>query len=174
MWSRARACAPWATGWSRPRAPASRPTPTSPPTASFQGHLPRAADRRRGGNSTARWGIQRHDRERRNAAYLRNLQFFDAPHAVFIFLFGEFEEREAVDLGIYAQTMMLAMTARGIASCAQGALSLYPGIVRDHLGLGCDHRLIFGISFGYEDAAAAANRARVGRATVDAAIRFHR
>jgi len=32
-----------------------------------------------------------------------------------------------------------------------GALGLYPDIVRKHLGLGADQRLLFGISFGYED-----------------------
>lgn len=118
-------------------------------------------------------GIERNDREGRNAAYLRNLESFGAPHTVFVFMSGAFEEREAVDLGIYAQTLMLAMTARGISSCAQGALSLYPTIIRDHLGLPEDHRLIFGISFGYEDEAIAANHARVGRDVLDAAITFH-
>ena len=43
--------------------------------------------------------------------------------------------REATDIGMYAQTLMLALTARGIASCAQGALSLFPDIVREHLGV---------------------------------------
>jgi len=119
-------------------------------------------------------GIERHDRPRRDWAYRRNLEFFGAPHAVFVFMHGEFEEREAVDLGIYAQTLMLAMTARGVASCAQGALSLYPTIIREHLGLPATNRLIFGISFGYEDESISANRARVARAPLAEAIVFHR
>ncbi len=119
-------------------------------------------------------GIERNDRPRRDWAYRRNLEFFGAPHAVFVFMHGEFEEREAVDLGIYAQTLMLVMTSRGISSCAQGALSLYPTIVRDHLGLDPSNRLIFGISFGYEDEEVPANKARVGRETIDNAIVFHR
>jgi hypothetical protein len=119
-------------------------------------------------------GIERHDRPRRDWAYRRNLAFFGAPHAVLVFMHGAFEEREAVDLGIYAQTLMLAMTARGIASCAQGALSLYPTIIREHLGLPPTNRLIFGISFGYEDEGVAANRARVGRAELDQSVVFHR
>ena len=119
-------------------------------------------------------GIDRHDRARRDWAYRRNLEFFGAPHAVFIFTPAEFGEREAVDLGIYAQTLMLAMTARGIGSCAQGALGLYPDLIRDHLGIGPDHKLIFGISFGYEDPSVDANRARVGRADLPASVTFHR
>lgn len=119
-------------------------------------------------------GIERHDRPRRDWAYRRNLEFFGAPHAVLVFMDGAFEEREAVDLGIYAQTLMLAMTARGIASCAQGALSLYPTIIREHLGLPQTNRLIFGISFGYEDESVPANKARVGRAALQDAVVFHR
>jgi nitroreductase len=119
-------------------------------------------------------GIDRHDRPRRDWAFLRNLEFFGAPHAVFIFTPAEFGEREAVDLGIYAQTVMLALTAHGLSSCAQGALGLYPGLIRDHLGLGPDHKLIFGISFGYEDPGVDANRARVGRADLPASVTFHR
>lgn len=119
-------------------------------------------------------GIDRHDRPRRDWAYRRNLDFFGAPHAALIFLHHTFEEREAVDLGIYAQTLMLLLTSRGISSCAQGALGLYPGIIRDHLGLPQTHRLIFGISFGYEDPQIEANRARVGRAGLEDAVVFHR
>jgi nitroreductase len=119
-------------------------------------------------------GIERHDRSRRDWAYRRNLDFFGAPHAVLVFMHGEFEEREAVDLGIYAQTLMLTLTARGIASCAQGALSLYPTIIRRHLGLELSNRLIFGISFGYEDRSVSANNARVGRAPLGQSVIFHR
>ena len=119
-------------------------------------------------------GIRRDDRVGRDRAYLRNLDFFGAPHSVLIFMHGAFEEREAVDIGMYAQTLMLIMTARGVASCAQGALSLYPSIVREHLALSPDHRLIFGISFGYEDVSVPANSARVGRTPLDKAIGFHR
>lgn len=119
-------------------------------------------------------GIERNDRPRRDWAYRRNLDFFGAPHGALIFMHCDFEEREAVDLGIYAQTLMLSMTASGVASCAQGALSLYPTIIRDHLGLDASNRLIFGISFGYEDADVPANSARVGRAPLDTAVVFHR
>jgi nitroreductase len=87
---------------------------------------------------------------------------------------GYFDVREATDIGMYAQTLMLALTARGIASCAQGALSLFPAIVRDHLGVSDNQKLLFGISFGYEDPNVTANAARVGRASLDDAVRFHR
>ena len=119
-------------------------------------------------------GVARQDLAARRAAYLRNLQFFDAPHAVFVFMQRPFDTREATDIGMYAQTLMLTLTSRGIASCAQGALGLYPPIVRRGLGLADDHRLLFGIAFGYEDRTAAANAARTDRAPLLDAVRFHR
>lgn len=119
-------------------------------------------------------GVERADLVGRRAAYVRNLDFFGAPHAVFIFMPHPFDTREATDIGMYAQTLMLALTARGIASCAQGALGLYPGIVRETLGLPETQRLLFGVSFGFEDHADKANAARVGRAPTGEAVRFHR
>src|SRR5438132_937245 len=47
--------------------------------------------------------------------------------------------------------------------------------LRDELvQAGLDQRLLFGISFGYEDTSIPANAARVGRAGLGEAVRFHR
>jgi nitroreductase len=119
-------------------------------------------------------GVERSDVVGRKMAYIRNHAFFDAPHAVLIFMPEPFDTREAADIGMYAQTLMLALVARGIASCAQGALGLFPEIIREQLGIPADYKLLFGISFGYEDRNIKANAARVGRAQLDDAVRFHR
>lgn len=119
-------------------------------------------------------GVERHDAVGRKMAYIRNHAFFDAPHAMFIFMSEPFDTREATDIGMYAQSVMLLLTAHGIASCAQGALGLFPDVVRDHLGVPSNLKLLFGISFGYEDTGVKANTARVGRAEIDDVVRFHR
>ena len=119
-------------------------------------------------------GVERRDLVGRKMAYIRNHAFFGAPHAVFVFMSEPFDTREATDIGMYAQTLMLALTARGIGSCAQGALGLFPDIVRQHLDVPANYKLLFGVSFGYEDAGVKANAARVGRADLDDAVRFHR
>ena len=119
-------------------------------------------------------GVARGDAIGRKLAYIRNHAFFDAPHAVFIFMPEPFDTREATDLGMYAQTLMLALTARGIASCAQGALGLFPNIIREQLGIPGSYKLLFGISFGYEDHEVRANTTRVDRADIDDVVRFHR
>jgi nitroreductase len=119
-------------------------------------------------------GVERRDLAGRKMAYVRNHACFDAPHVVFVFMHESFAEREAADIGMWAQTLMLALTAQGLASCAMGALSLYPDIVRSHLSVPASQKLLFGVAFGYEDVAVKANSARVGRAAVDDSVRFHR
>jgi hypothetical protein len=118
-------------------------------------------------------GIARDDRAARAQAMLRNFGFFGAPHAAFVFLPEPFGIREAVDCGIYAQTLMLLLTAHGLASCPQAALSFHPRIVREVLGVPEAHKLLLGIAFGHEDPAAPANACRVPRAGLAEAVTFH-
>ena len=119
-------------------------------------------------------GIGRDDHAGRRDAFLRNLDAFGASLAAFVFLPEGFGLSEASDLGGYAKTLMLAMTSRGVASCAQGALSLYPDLVREHLGLAEGPQLIMGISFGYEDPDHPANAARTDRAGLDEIVAWQR
>jgi hypothetical protein len=111
-------------------------------------------------------GISREQKDKRNEAFLRNFSFFRAPHAVFLFLPEAAGIREAGDLGMYAQTLMLAMTAYGLASCPQTALSFHADYVREQLGVDSNQKLLLGISFGYEDPENPANDCRVPRAAL--------
>jgi nitroreductase len=146
--------------------------PDWPADAKFTGYRERQVDAAQ--KLYGAMGVARSDVVGRKMAYIRNHAFFDAPHAVLIFMPEPFDTREAADIGMYAQTLMLALIARGIASCAQGALGLFPEIIREQLGIPANYKLLFGISFGYEDRNIKANAARVGRATNDDAVRFHR
>lgn len=119
-------------------------------------------------------GVERDDHEARRESMMRNFRFFDAPCAAFIFIPQWAGMREAADVGMYAQSLMLALTAHGLASCAQGALSHYAALVHDQLSVGPDMHLLFGIAFGYPDEDHPANAARTDRATVEEAIVIHR
>jgi hypothetical protein len=117
-------------------------------------------------------GIARDDRDGRRRAMLRNYEFFDAPHIAFIGMDRMFHETVALDVGMYAQTLMLAMTAYGIGSCAQAAVSRFPEVAREHFGLPDNIGILMGLSFGYEDPAVPANRTRVPRAALSEQVRF--
>ena len=117
-------------------------------------------------------GIERSDKQRRQIAMLRNWQFFDAPHAAFFTMEKYLRMTGAVDLGIYAQTLAMLMAERGISSCMQGALGMFPDPARRMFGLADEVGILFGMSFGYADAAAPANRARTDRVPLDTMVRF--
>ncbi|MDE2042336.1 MAG: nitroreductase, partial [Alphaproteobacteria bacterium] len=86
-------------------------------------------------------GVARDDKPARMLSMLRNFEFFDAPHALFLFMPEWAGWREAADCGMYAQSLMLAMAAHGIGSCAQGALSHYASFIKPLLGVPDDHKL---------------------------------
>lgn len=118
-------------------------------------------------------GLTREDKAQRQAVFMKNYEFFGAPHVAFLFLPEAFGLREAADVGMYAQTLMLAFTAFGLASCPQTSLGFHADAVRDILGIDPGNKLLFGISFGYEDTSAEINKARVGRAPLQDTTQFH-
>ena len=120
-------------------------------------------------------GVTREDREKRAWSWMRNFEFFDAPHIAFIFVTDEFPElvRLAGDTGMYAQTLMLAMENAGLGSCPQTSVSCYPDLVREELGIESRFKLMMGLSFGYVDHSDSANNLRTDRATLEQSTTFH-
>ena len=117
-------------------------------------------------------GIQWEDKAGRADASLRNFELFDAPHVAFFCMKDIFGGQSAADVGMYTQTLMLAMTAHGLASCAQGTMGHYPDLVRETFGLDPDMTVLYGLSFGYEDKTVAANAARTTRADRTESVQF--
>lgn len=119
-------------------------------------------------------GVGRHDKEARTASMLRNFELFDAPHAAFFFMPRAFHLHGAADVGMYVQTLMLALTAHGLGSCAQGALGQQASFVKRELGVDPELMLLFGLSFGIPDEAHPSAAARTGRAGLEDSVVFHR
>ena len=117
-------------------------------------------------------GIAREDSAGRARASLRNFELFDAPHVAFIGMHKAFGTTVAIDVGMYAQSLMLTMHAHGIASCAQGSMRYYPDVVREEFPGTDDIRILFGISFGYEDPDVPANATRTTRDPIESAVTF--
>ena len=108
-------------------------------------------------------GIAREDKVARQALLLKNWEFFGAPHAAFLSMPDTMHLANAVDMGIFLQTVMLLMTERGIASCPQGALAAYPDHVRRYAQIPEGNAILCGLSFGYADDDALANQVRMPR-----------
>jgi nitroreductase len=118
-------------------------------------------------------GIERGDKARRHEQFMRNFIFFDAPHVAFFFLPEPFGLREAADLGMYAQTVMLTLVAHGLGSCPQTALSFQADYVREVLGVDERNKLLFGMSFGRPDPGAPVNLCDTDRAALHDCVQFH-
>lgn len=120
-------------------------------------------------------GIAREDKAQRHEALLRNYAFFGAPHAAFLFMPSVGDNvRVAGDIGMYAQNFLLSLAARGYAGIPQTLLGFHADTVREMLGVSDNYRLLFGISFGYEDVNARANKLRMDRIPVEQSVVFHR
>jgi len=99
-------------------------------------------------------GIAHSNKAGRHEAMLRNLSFFGAPHVAFLFMPAVGDSvRIASDMGMYAQTFLLSLTAHGFAGIPQTLLGLFASPIRAHLGVPDEMKLLFGISFGYADPA---------------------
>ena len=117
-------------------------------------------------------GIEWEDKAGRGRAAFRNFEMFDAPHVVFLGMHEQFSMNSAADIGMYAQTLMLSMTGHGLASCAQGTMGHYPDLVRETFGIDEEFKILFGISFGFEDTSIPANNARTIRAPLEENVFF--
>lgn len=119
-------------------------------------------------------GVAREATEDRRTASRFNLQFFGAPHVALLFMpdVGD-NVRVAGDIGMYAQTLLLSLTAHGLGGIPQTMLGFYANTIREVLGVDPSLKLLFGISFGYSDETSAANRYRIGKAPIEESVTFH-
>ena len=96
-------------------------------------------------------GVGRNDPEARRLAVLRNWEFFRAPLAGIVCMHRDLDYVDAIAVGMFLQTFVLALTARGLGSCVQVSVAGYPEILREQLHIGDEYRILCGVSIGYPD-----------------------
>lgn len=106
----------------------------------------------------AELGIPRDDKAGRLAWFAQNYQFFDAPLALFCYVDRRMGPPQWSDLGMFLQSLMLLLREEGLHSCAQECWSLYHRTLAEFLAPPPELMLFAGMSIGYEDTSAAANR----------------
>jgi nitroreductase len=108
-------------------------------------------------------GVAREDREGRWQAQLRNWDFFSAPMAGVVCMHRDLGLADALGVGMFLQTLLLALTSRGLDSCVQVSTALYPEVVREHLEIPDHLRVLCGVCIGYADKDFPANNLHVPR-----------
>ena len=117
-------------------------------------------------------GIPRHDAEARRVAVRRNWEFFRAPVAAIICMHRDLDFVDSLGVGMFLQTFLLGLTARGVGSCVQVSIAGYPETVREELGISPDMRVLCGVAIGYPDPDFPANAVNVPRNPLDANVVF--
>lgn len=116
--------------------------------------------------------IERGDKAAQKAQWAANYRVFDAPVMLLFFLDKAMQTGSYLDLGLFLQSLMLAATEHGLATCPQAALAEYPEIVKTQLGYPTDSQLVCGMALGYEAVDAPVNQYRTERITIDEFTRF--
>lgn len=112
----------------------------------------------------ALYGIERKDVKGRWAAAMKNFEFFGAPVGLFFSMERKMLYGSWLDLGMFVQSVMILARHYGLETCPQQAWGKYGPTVHDALGLPDDRVLVTGMSLGYEDKDAPANRLVTERA----------
>jgi nitroreductase len=118
-------------------------------------------------------GIAREDVASHAAAVLRNWEFFRAPLAGIVCMHRDLGLADALSVGMYLQTLLLALTERGLGTCVEVSIAGYPEIVRAQLAIPAELSILCGLAVGYPDPDFAANRLHVNREPVGKSVVFY-
>jgi nitroreductase len=117
-------------------------------------------------------GIARDDTEGRHIAQLRNWEFFRAPVAGVVCMHRDLGPADSLAVGMFLQTLVLALTERGLGTCLQVSIAHFPDVLREQLDIPGDLQIICGLAVGYADPDFAANRLRTPRNPVEENVVF--
>jgi len=117
-------------------------------------------------------GVARGDRAASWAIAGRNFEFFGAPVGLIFTIDRSLQQGSWLDYGIFLQSLMLAAQDVGLGSCAQAAWRHYHDIIRPLCAVPDNEIIVCGMSLGYADMDATANKLVTEREPVEGFVRF--
>ena len=134
---------------------------------------PYNAHRRKcGGELYGAMGIPREDKSQRYDAWLRNYEFFGAPHVAVVSRDKRLGEYATLDVGVWLGTLLVAAQSQGVHTCPMASVAAYPEPLRELLKIPEDDVILFGIAMGHADPSVPANAARTTREPVSSNLRY--
>ncbi len=118
-------------------------------------------------------GIQKGDRAGSRAWQDENYRFFGAPVGMILTRDRRLGLGALIDLGMFMEGVAVAARSLGLDTCPQAAFAHYHAIIRNELRLAPEDMVICGMSLGYADMSAPANRLHTGREPVSGFTTFH-
>ena len=117
-------------------------------------------------------GIERHDKEKREAFSLSMYRFFDAPQVFFVCLDAGLGAYSLFDCGGFVQTVCLLATEKGLGTCIQHSGVNYPDIIRKYVPIPEEKKILVAIAIGYPDEEAVVNRFRSNREPLENVVHW--
>jgi len=108
-------------------------------------------------------GKDLNDPEVRKKSKIANFRFYGAPHGLLLFQDASLTEWSIFDMGLFAQSLMLAAHAHGLGTVPQAFLTDYAREVKKFLDVDAAKRMVLGISIGYPDLESPVNAFRTDR-----------
>jgi nitroreductase len=117
-------------------------------------------------------GVPRDNKMGRLTQFARNYEFFGAPVGLFIVIDERMGYGQWAHLGMFMQSLALAATERGLATCMQEAWATLRTPLKAHFGLQEQEMIYCAIALGHADMSAPINALRSDRAPVDEIATF--
>jgi len=136
------------------------PTPMSWPDAE-QAHIDQLFAER-----VKATGIDMSDPEIIKKSKKANFNFYRAPHGIYLFQDNSLTPWSLFDLGLFAQTLMLAAHDMGLATVPQAFVTDYAKQVKEFLDIPATKRLVLGLSVGYPDLDSPVNAMKTNRSDI--------
>lgn len=110
--------------------------------------------------------IDRNDTAARSRQTERNFSFFGAPVGLIFSIDRRLKPHSWIDIGLFAQNLMIAAKARGIDTCPQVAFAPFHEQIASYLSMAAEEVIAFGMSLGFSEPEAEVNQTRMPRERV--------
>lgn len=117
-------------------------------------------------------GIARDDVVGRRKAVQLNWRFYNAPLAGIVCMNRELHHADSLGVGMYLQTFILGLTARGLGTCVQMLVAGFPDVIREVLDIPDDYEILCGLAIGYPVDGFPANHLDVPRKPIEDGVVF--
>ena len=101
-----------------------------------------------------------------------NSGFYGAPHVIYLFQDNSLTLWSLFDLGLFAQSILLAARANGLGTVPQAFAVDYARDIKKFLSIPETKRLVLGISIGYPDMESPVNASRTDRADTSDIVKW--
>ena len=117
-------------------------------------------------------GIDRQDKEKRKAFTLSMHKFFGAPQVIFLCLDSSLGDYSVFDCGCFTQNVCLLAASKGLGTCIQQSGVHYPDIIRKHVPIPAEKKILIAIAIGYPDEQAMVNQFRSNREPLEKVVHW--